>query len=140
MLNSATARQFRDTIFKILRVRQYRISSILSRPVQNIRLIECYLVPGHQEVVKYLYSLTFTMQISTTTRQTSNCMHIITDKLFILKILHVRQSRITLISSKYRLKKTELSCAVFQIIVLLYCFALVQLVTTISLHLRIRLS
>ena len=82
VLNSATARQFRDTIFKILRVRQYRISSILSRSVQNIRLIECYLVRDHQEVVKYLYSLTFTMQISTTSRQTSNCMHIITDKLF----------------------------------------------------------
>ena len=52
VLNSATARQFRDTIFKILRVRQYRISSILSRSVQNIRLIECYLVPDYQEVVK----------------------------------------------------------------------------------------
>ena len=49
-------------------------------------------------------------------------------------MLLVRQSRISLISSKYGLKKTELSCAVFQIIVLLHCFALVQLVTTISLH------
>ena len=64
--------------FKILLVRQYRISSILSRSVQNIRLIECYLVPDHQEVVKYLCSLTFTVQIYTTARQTSNCMHIIT--------------------------------------------------------------
>ena len=42
VLNSATARQFRDTIFKILHVRLYRISIILSRSVQNIRLIECY--------------------------------------------------------------------------------------------------
>ena len=37
--------------FKILLVRQYRISSILSLSVQNIRLIEWYLVPDHQEVV-----------------------------------------------------------------------------------------
>ena len=76
-LNSATARQFQATVFKILRV-QYRISSILNQSVHNIRLIECYLVPDHQEVVKYLYSLTFTMQISTIARQTSNCMQIIT--------------------------------------------------------------
>ena len=48
------ARQFWDTIFKILRVLQYRISSILSQPVYNIRFIECYLVPDHQEVVKYM--------------------------------------------------------------------------------------
>ena len=48
VLNSETALQFRDTIFKILRVWQYRISSILSRSVQNIRLIECYLVPSSE--------------------------------------------------------------------------------------------
>ena len=54
VLNSATTRQFRDTIFKILRVRQYRISSILSQSVLNIRFIECYFVPDHQEVVKYV--------------------------------------------------------------------------------------
>ena len=36
VLNSATARQFRDTIFKILRVWQYRISSVLSQSVHNI--------------------------------------------------------------------------------------------------------
>ena len=78
VLNSATARQFHDTIFKILRVLQYCISSILSQSVQNIRLIGCYLLPGHQEVVEYLYSLAFTMQSSTTARQTSNCMQIIT--------------------------------------------------------------
>ena len=54
VLNSATARQFRDTIFKIPRVRQYRISRILSQSVLNIRFIECYLVPDHQEVVKYM--------------------------------------------------------------------------------------
>ena len=70
ILNSAITRQFRYTIFKTLSVRQYQ--SI------NIRFIECYLVPDHQEVVKYLYSLTFTMQISTTARQTSNCMQIMT--------------------------------------------------------------
>ena len=40
--------------FQILRVRQYRISSILSQSVRNIRFIECYLVPDHQEVVKYM--------------------------------------------------------------------------------------
>ena len=78
MLNSANPRRFQDTIFKILRVRQYRISIILSQSMQNIRLIECYHVPDHQEVVKYLYGLTLTMQISTTARQTSNCMQIIT--------------------------------------------------------------
>ena len=44
VLNSATARQFRDMIFKILRVWQYRISSVLSQSVHNIG-IECYLVP-----------------------------------------------------------------------------------------------
>ena len=54
VLNSATAWQFRDTIFKIFRVRQYRISSILIQSVHNIRFIECYLVPDHQEVVKYM--------------------------------------------------------------------------------------
>ena len=64
VLNSATARQFRDTIFKILRVWQYHISSILSQSVHNIS-IECYLVPDHQEISKYICSLTFTMQIST---------------------------------------------------------------------------
>jgi len=76
VLNSATARQFRGKIFKILRVRQYHISSILSQSVHNIRFIECYLVPDHREVVEY--SLKFTMLISTTARQTSNCMQIIT--------------------------------------------------------------
>ena len=50
VFNSATARQFQDKIFKILRVRQYRFSSILSQSVHNIRFIECYLVPEHQEV------------------------------------------------------------------------------------------
>ena len=40
--------------FQILRVRQYRISSILSQSVRNIPFIECYLVPDHQEVVKYM--------------------------------------------------------------------------------------
>ena len=78
VVKALTARQFQDTIFKILLVRQYCISSILSQSVQNIRLIECYHFPDHQEVVKYLYSLTFTMQISATARQTSNCMQIIT--------------------------------------------------------------
>jgi len=78
VLKSATARQFQDTIFKILRVLQYCISSILSQSVQNIRLIGCYLLPDHQDVDKYLYSLTFIMQSSTTARQTSNCMQIIT--------------------------------------------------------------
>ena len=50
-LNSATARQFRGTIHG---VGQYRISSILSQSVHNIRSIEGYLVPDHQEVVKYM--------------------------------------------------------------------------------------
>ena len=115
VLNSATARQFRDTIFKILRVRQYRISSILSRSVQNIRLIECYLIPAHQEVVKYLYSLTFTMQISTFARRTSNCMQIITYHVGSFQTNYFQNtscptvscSRISLISSKYRLKKSN---------------------------------
>ena len=51
-LNSATARQFRGTTHG---VGQYRISSILSQSVHNIRFIEGYLVPDHQEVVKYSY-------------------------------------------------------------------------------------
>ena len=54
VLNSATARQYRNTIFQILRVRQYRISSILSQSLHDIRFIECYFVPDHQEVVKYM--------------------------------------------------------------------------------------
>ena len=54
VLNSATAKQFRDTIFKILRVRQYRIYSILSQSVHNLRFIQCYLVPDHQEVITYM--------------------------------------------------------------------------------------
>ena len=33
VLNSATARQFRDTIFKLLRARQYRMSNILGQSV-----------------------------------------------------------------------------------------------------------
>ena len=53
-LNAATTRQFWDTIFKILRVQQYPISSILSQSVHNIRFIECYLVPDYQEVDKYM--------------------------------------------------------------------------------------
>ena len=55
---------------------QYRISRILSESVHNIRFIECYLAPDHQGVVKY--SLKFTMLISPTAQQTSNCMQIIT--------------------------------------------------------------
>ena len=51
-LHSATAWQFRDKIFKILCVLQYRISCIFSQSVRNIRFIECCLVPDHQEVVK----------------------------------------------------------------------------------------
>ena len=49
VLNSATAQQFRDTIFKILRVRQYRISSILSQSLHNLRFVECY-----QEAITYM--------------------------------------------------------------------------------------
>ena len=54
VLNSATVQQFRDTIFKKPRVRQSRISSILSQSVHNLRFIQCYLVPDHQEVVTYM--------------------------------------------------------------------------------------
>ena len=62
-------------LFQILRVRQYRICSIFIQSVHNIRFIEEYLAPDHQ-VVKY--GLKFTALISTTARQTSNCMQIIT--------------------------------------------------------------
>ena len=77
-------------------------------------------------------SLTFTMQISTTAHQSSNCMQIITYHVASFrtnhfKILHVRESCIFLISSKYRLKKQNLTCAIYQIIALLYSFALVKL-------------
>ena len=75
--------------------------------VHNIRFIECYFVPDHQVVFKDI--LKFTMLISTTARQTSNCMQIIAYHIasfqtnhFQLKILRVRQSRIFLISSKCR--------------------------------------
>ena len=63
-------------LFQILSVRQYRICSIFIQSVNNIRFIEEYLAPDHQEVVKY--GLKFTVLISTTARQTSNCMQIIT--------------------------------------------------------------
>ena len=52
------------------------IPSILSQSVHSIRFIECYLVPDHEEVVKFI--LEFTMLISTTARQASNCMQVIT--------------------------------------------------------------
>ena len=45
-------------------VRKYRISCILSQSVRNNQFIECYLVPDHQEVVKFI--LKFSMLISTT--------------------------------------------------------------------------
>ena len=74
VLNSTTARQFRDKIFlKILRVWH---NCILGQSVHNIRFVECYLVPDHKEVVSFI--LKFTMLISTTARQMSNCMQIIT--------------------------------------------------------------
>ena len=77
VLNSATARQFRDTIFKILRVLEYCISSILS---QLCTISDSWSATFSQITKKLLNicSLTFTMLISTTTRQTSNCMQIIT--------------------------------------------------------------
>ena len=99
--------------------------------MQNIRLIECYLVPDHQEVVKYLYSLTFTLQISTTARQPSNCMHIITYHVAGFRTNYFKNTSCPTVSyfldfESIQIEKTELFCAVFQIIVLLYCFALVQ--------------
>ena len=66
---------FTLTLFQIIRVRQYRICSIFIQSVHNIRFIEEYLAPDHHEVVKY--GLKFTAIISTTARQTSNCMQII---------------------------------------------------------------
>ena len=77
-------------------------------------------------------SLTFTMQISTTARQTSNCMQIITYHVARLRTNHFQNTPCPAVSNFLDFKwiqreKTELSCAIFQIIVLLYCFALVQL-------------
>ena len=51
-------------------------SYIVSQSVHVNQFIKCYLVPDHQEVVKYL--LEFTMIISTTARQRSHSMQIIT--------------------------------------------------------------
>ena len=75
VLSSATARQFRETIFKILHVWQYRISTVLSQSA-----ISPSSTTSSQISKKLLNicSLTYTMQISTTARQTSNCMQIIT--------------------------------------------------------------
>jgi len=105
---------FRPKIFKILRVREYRISCILSQSVHNNRFIECYLVPDYQEVVKYI--LEFAMLISTTARRSTD-ESVITYRVASFQILRVRQSRI----SWFRVntdRKTELSCAVLKIIVL----------------------
>ena len=105
---------FRPKIFKILPVRQYRISCILSQSVHNNRFIECYLVPDYQEVVKYI--LEFAMLISTTARRSTD-ESIITYRVASFQILRVRQSRI----SWFRVntdRKTELSCAVLKIFVL----------------------
>lgn len=79
-------------LFKILPVRQYRISCILSQSVHNNRFIECYLVPDYQEVVKYI--LEFAMLISTTARRSSDESSI-TYRVASFQILRVRQSRIS---------------------------------------------
>ena len=125
-LNSETARQFRGTIFKILRV-----FCILSQSVHNIQLIECYLVPDHQEVVKYMKPY-IVMLISTTARQPTNCMQIILYHVASFWTNHFQNTPCPAVScfldfEKIQIEKTELSGAVFQIIGLLYCFALFQL-------------
>ena len=51
---------------------------ISSQSVQNNWFIECYLVPDHQEVFKYI--LEFAMLILTTTRHTRHCIEIITSR------------------------------------------------------------
>lgn len=78
-------------LFKILPVRQYRISCILSQSVHNNRFIECYLVPDYQEV-KYI--LECAMLISTTARRSSDESSI-TYRVASFQILRVRQSRIS---------------------------------------------
>ena len=97
VFNSATAQQFRDTIFKILRVQQYCISSILS---QSVGFIECYLVPDHQEVVNKLCKFRQPLDRRVIVWKSQHIMLLASGQI-IFKILHVRQSRIFLISSKY---------------------------------------
>ena len=93
--------------------------------------IEYYLVPDQQKIIN-ICSLTYTMPISTTARQTSNCMQIITYHVARFQTNHFQNTPCPAVSNfrdfKWiQIEKTELSCAIFQIIVLLYCFALVQL-------------
>jgi len=123
----------RITIFKILRVRQYRISIIFSQSVHNIRFIECFnFLSQITKKLLNICSLTFTMLISTTARRTSNCMQIITYQVASFRTNHYQNTPYPEVSyfldfEKIQIGKTELSCAIFQIIVLLYCFALFQL-------------
>ena len=140
VLNSATTRQFRDTIFKILIVRQYQ--SI------NIRFIECYLVPDHQEVVRYMQPyIHYANFYNRSTDEYANhsiCTTLLASGRIIFKILHVRQARIFLISSKYRLNRFNWSCHIpdnFAIVLFRFGSIILQSsVTTISLPLRIRAS
>ena len=73
--------------------------------VHNIRFIECYHFLDHQEVVTC--RLKFTMLISTTARQTRDCMQIITYHIASFRTNHFQNTPCPadsyfLISSKYR--------------------------------------
>lgn len=122
LLNSATARHFRDKIFKILYVRQYRISSILSQSVHNIQFIACYLVPDHQEAVKY--SLKFTMLISTTARQTSNYMQIITYHVASFRTNHFQNTPCPAVSYFLHFVKNQIILCYIQgnCAIVMFCF------------------
>ena len=88
--------------------------------MHNNRLIECYLVPDHQEVVKYI--LEFAMLISTTARQTSHSLQIITYRVASFRTrfskYSVSGSLVFLDFEQIQIEKNELSSAVLKIIVL----------------------
>ena len=136
LLNSATARQFQDTIFKILGVRQYCIKILYLLFWVNLCTISDSLSATMSQITKRLLNIgsltNFTMQISTTAQQTSNCMQIITYRVARFRTNHFQNTPCPAVSyfldfELIQIEKTEISCAIFQIIVLLYCFALVQL-------------
>ena len=62
----ASGQDFQNTLCPAVQYFLY----ILSQSVHNNRFIECYLVPDHQEVVKYI--LEFAMLISTTARHANH--------------------------------------------------------------------